>query len=160
MERKQATTGAILLMGAVAVAVVALVLTGTLGGGPSSMSDRVDAIASDLRCPVCANLSVADSPSLIAREMRTTIAEQLRAGATPDEVKSYFVRRYGRWIVLSPDTSGLGLVAWIFPAVALVVGAGLLTTRLRRGTASDPEPVSAEDHERIERELASFEEPE
>ena len=157
MQRKETTAVAVLL-GAVTVAVVALILAAN-GGGPPTLQDRVDAVASDLRCPVCQNLSVADSPSLIAREMRATIAGQLRAGASPDDVKSYFVKRYGRWIVLSPDTSGSGLIVWMIPVIALCIGAALVIPRLRRKPAPVPEPVSAEEHRRIQRELAAFEEP-
>jgi cytochrome c-type biogenesis protein CcmH len=157
MQRKRVTAVA-LLLGAVTVATVALVVAAS-GGGATTLQDRVDAIASDLRCPVCQNLSVADSPSLIAREMRTTITEQVRAGASPDDVKSYFVQRYGRWILLSPDTSGLGLIVWMVPALALAAGAALVITRLRRKSAPTTEPVSAEEHRRIQRELTAFEEP-
>jgi cytochrome c-type biogenesis protein CcmH len=158
VTQRKATTAVALLLGAVTVAVVALILAGS-GGGPPTLQDRVDAVASDLRCPVCQNLSVADSPSLIAREMRATIAGQLRAGASPDDVKSYFVERYGRWIVLSPDTTGPGLIVWMIPVIALCIGAALVITRLRRKPGPVPEPVSAEEHRRIERELAAFEEP-
>ena len=158
MERRRAIAVGTVLA-AVAIAVVALVMATYHDNGPMTLSDRVDAIASDLRCPVCQNLSVADSPSLIARQMRATIGSQLESGATPDEVKAYFVQRYGRWILLSPDASGPGLLLWILPALALIVGAAIVLARFRRPRTRAFSPVTADEHETIERELAAFEQP-
>src|SRR5438132_380631 len=58
------------------------------------LEDRTRAIANELRCVVCQNLSVADSPSEMAQQMRGIIREQLEAGKSPQEIKNYFVSKY------------------------------------------------------------------
>src|SRR5262245_45900950 len=63
-------------------------------------------IAAQLRCVVCQNLSVADSPSEMATQMRRAIKERLATGEPPDEVIRYFVDAYGEWILLSPPARG------------------------------------------------------
>jgi cytochrome c-type biogenesis protein CcmH len=127
---------------AVAVAVAALVVVAVRGpGGPPTMQERVHGIAAGLRCPECQNLSVADSPSGLAREMRSEIQRRLLAGQSADAITAYFVSRYGRWILLSPSAGGLGLVAWGAPVLAALVGGAMAFAVLRRRrTRGDGEP--------------------
>lgn len=118
---------------------------------------QVDAVARELRCVVCQNLSVADSPSEMARQMREVIRERLAAGESPEQVKAYFASRYGEWVLLSPPTRGFPLLAWALPLVALaggLVGALLLLRRWsRRGGTADEAEVDAEALAAVRREL-------
>src|SRR5207247_8601909 len=82
---------------------------------------EVHEIAGGLRCVVCQNLSVADSPSEMARQMRAIVRERLEAGESPTEVVQYFVDRYGEWILLSPRRSGFTLLVWLAPLVAVAL---------------------------------------
>jgi cytochrome c-type biogenesis protein CcmH len=119
----------------------------------------VYAIASQLRCVVCQNLSVADSPSEMAGQMRAVVRERLAAGDSPDEVRQYFVDRYGEWILLDPRREGFTLLVWVLPPVAVAAGLGLAALLLRRWTRAaahrrvPPAPVDAAMSERIRREL-------
>jgi len=94
------------------------------GSEDPALEAQVEEIAQTLRCPTCRALSVEDSPSGMALEMRDLIREQLQAGKTPDEVKAYFVDRYGEWILLKPKATGFNWTVWLLP-VALLAG-GLL----------------------------------
>jgi cytochrome c-type biogenesis protein CcmH len=105
------------------VTVFALVVVATRGPAhPPTFPERVNAIASNLRCPVCQNLSVADSPSELARDIRAEIGRRLRAGQTKEQIDAFFVAKFGRWILLTPDAGGIGLVAWLAPAIAIAAG--------------------------------------
>jgi cytochrome c-type biogenesis protein CcmH len=86
------------------------------------LEDRTREIAAELRCVVCQNLSVADSPSEMAQQMRAVVREQLQAGKTPEQVKEFFVSKYGQWVLLKPKTTGFALLLWILPYVALLLG--------------------------------------
>jgi len=122
----------VVVVAAVAVIGLALVVGARGSGGPTSVGDRTQELASGLRCPVCQNLSVADSPSRLAGEMRDEIAARLRAGASDDEIRAYFVQRYGDWVLLEPPKRGLDLIPWLVPIVALLVGIGLWVALVRR----------------------------
>jgi cytochrome c-type biogenesis protein CcmH len=127
------------LAGAIVASTVALVVVATRHGpGPRTLQQRVRAVASTLRCPVCQDLSVADSPSGLARQMRGQIASDLRAGQSPAEIRAEFVRAYGEWILLSPPAHGLNLLVWVVPAVVLLVGAGVVMAVVRRWTLGVP----------------------
>jgi cytochrome c-type biogenesis protein CcmH len=140
---------------------------------PVSMGDRVRAVADSLRCPVCQNLSVADSPSRLAQEMRRTIARDLRSGKSPEEIQASFVRAYGPWILESPPKRGIDLVAWIAPALLLIGGlaasglavrrwsGGGLTGPTSRADAEPGPPLTSADRSLLERALAkASEDPE
>jgi cytochrome c-type biogenesis protein CcmH len=114
-------------------------------------------IANQLRCVVCQNLSVADSPSEMALQMRSVIKERLAAGDSPDQVVRYFVDKYGDWILLSPPRHGFSLLVWIFPFVAVIVGIVIVAFALRRWTRrarpAPTTPIDPDMSERIRREI-------
>jgi len=123
--------------------------------------DVVHEIAAQLRCVVCQNLSVADSPSEMASQMRAIIRERLAGGESPAEVQRYFVDRYGEWILLSPPRRGFNLLVWFLPLAAVAVGlliVGALVwrwTHRGRGVRTPPAAVDPAMSERIRRELES-----
>lgn len=165
--RPRRRVGTIVLAATVLAAAAALATAALRGPEPPrTLDQRVHAVAETLRCPVCQNLSVADSPSPLARQMRQTIERQLRAGRSPDDVRAGFVDAYGEWILQAPPARGINLMAWLAPAVLFVVGLILLGVAVRRWTASPrpTEPAAAlplEDRRLLDRELARVpEEPE
>jgi len=114
----------------------------------ASVDERtVHDIAAELRCVVCQSLSVADSPSETASQMRGVIRERLAAGDTPEQVKAYFVEKYGLWILLSPPRQGFNLLVWVVPFAGLLAGLAVVAFVVRRWTrrpadaASGPAPV-------------------
>jgi len=106
------------------VLVFALLLLGSapLRAAAPDLEDRTREIASELRCVVCQNLSVADSPSEMAQQMRAIVREQLQAGKSPEQIKEFFVSKYGEWVLLKPKTSGVALLLWVAPYGALGLG--------------------------------------
>ena len=122
----------------------------------------VHEVAAELRCVVCQALSVADSPSETAHQMREIIRDRLASGETPEQVKAYFVDKYGLWILLAPPRRGFTLLVWVVPFAALLAGLALVALLLRRwsrrpGVAdAAPPPLDPEMRQRIERELSDL----
>jgi cytochrome c-type biogenesis protein CcmH len=103
--------------------VLLLLLTAPLyATAAPDLDDQTRAISTELRCVVCQNLSVADSPSEMAQQMRAMVREQLQAGKSPEQIKDFFVSKYGEWVLLKPKTTGVSALLWILPYVVLVVG--------------------------------------
>ena len=154
--------------GSVALVVVMLLTTMPVAAQPPATNvedPRLYEIASELRCVVCQNLSVADSPSEMAQQMRGIVRERLAAGDTPEQVVQYFVDKYGEWILLKPRRSGFNWLVWLAPLAAVVVGLVIFAIVIRRWTrrpahASSARPaVDAAMRERIRRELELEREP-
>jgi cytochrome c-type biogenesis protein CcmH len=104
------------------VIILFLLAAPLFAGDAPEIDDQTRAIAQELRCVVCQNLSVADSPSEMAQQMRAVIREQVASGKTPEEVRSFFVSKYGEWVLLSPDTQGFSLLVWVLPFAVLILG--------------------------------------
>jgi cytochrome c-type biogenesis protein CcmH len=120
------------LVGAALLTAAALAIAAVGDARPPTLPERVDEIAESLRCPVCQNLSVADSTSRVAGEMRRSIAAQLRAGRRPDQIRTRFVAAYGEWILLTPQAEGAGLLAWAMPVIVVLGGAAVGMLAFRR----------------------------
>jgi cytochrome c-type biogenesis protein CcmH/NrfF len=95
-------------------------------------------ISSQLRCVVCQGLSLQDSPSQLAQEMRAIVREKLEEGMTPGEVKAYFVASYGEWVLMQPEPKGFNLVVYIMPVLMLFGGAGFIFFQARKWTRQAP----------------------
>ena len=103
----------------------------------SALEARTSAVASQLRCPVCQGLSIQDSPSDLSRSMRAVVRDQLAQGKSPEEVKAYFVSKYGEWILLEPKARGFNLLAYAVPLLVVVGGGLVILLAVRRWTSGD-----------------------
>lgn len=122
----------------IAVLTVALAIGFAALPRPDTAADRVDRIASELRCPVCQGLSVRDSPSETAREMNDLVAQRVSEGRSDTEIRDEFRRSYGDWIFLAPPVAGWTGLVWVVPVAAIFGGAAFAVSRVRR----QPEFVS------------------
>lgn len=136
---------------------LAVVVVGALGvvlwpDGARSDSARTNALAREIRCPECQGLSAANSSSTTARAIRVDIRERVDAGQSDAAIRQAYVDRYGESIVLRPEGSGLGLIVWGLPVLALVLGAGGLFLALRRWRAEPHVHATDADEALVERE--------
>jgi cytochrome c-type biogenesis protein CcmH len=125
-------SGLIVLLALVA-AVATLTVVGVRGEPTAdTRAEQVHQIASDLRCPVCRDLSAADSPAPLAAQMRHQVAEQLASGRSPDQIRQGFIAAYGDSVLMSPPHTGLGQTAYLLPLLLLGVGLVVAAAQLRR----------------------------
>lgn len=107
----------------------------TVQPSDSALDAQTTALASQLRCPVCQGLSIQDSPAELAKQMRAIARQQLAEGRSPEDVRKYFIARYGEWILMAPPTHGFSSLVYLGPLLLLAVGVAVLTVALRRWTA-------------------------
>lgn len=128
-------------LGAV-LALVALMIVLAVRPGPAPTApERAEALARALRCPDCQGLSVADSPTSSAQEIRRRIDELVAGGASDQAVRDHFVARYGDWILLAPSSP----LPWVVPLAVVAIGivglAAWLAVRGRSAAPSAPLPT-------------------
>jgi cytochrome c-type biogenesis protein CcmH len=164
---RRVTAGGLALAAVMLATGVALALVAARGPAPPrTMPERVRAVASTIRCPVCQDLSVADSPARLAQEIRTQIAQKLAQGETPDQIRQDYVRVYGEFVLLSPPRRGIDLVVWVAPALLLLGGLVGAVSSIRRWTAGrsaramgggggDESRLSPDDRRLLDRALSS-----
>jgi cytochrome c-type biogenesis protein CcmH/NrfF len=111
------------LLSPAALAVV-IVVTLAVGSGRASaptLAQRAATVESRIRCPSCADVSVAQSEAPSAIAARQLIVSMLRSGESATAIERSFVNRYGSSILLVPPDSGLGSLVWVLPLAGLVL---------------------------------------
>lgn len=102
-------------------------------------------VASELRCLVCQNQSLADSHASLAVDLKEKIAEQIRAGKSNEEIKSFMQDRYGEFVIYKPAYSMENAVLWLGPFLVVII-AILLARKVGKGgkTAKPADPKLAD----------------
>jgi cytochrome c-type biogenesis protein CcmH len=145
----------------IAIALLVLAAALVFAARPHELTadERIDQITTELRCPVCQGLSVKDSTSETARQMRDLVAQRVREGKTNAEIESEFRAAYGDWIILSPPVASWSGLVWLVPIAAIGAGLILASSRLGRGDAPPPAEPNATQvaalRERVAREEAA-----
>ena len=138
----------------VALVLVALVRNGVDDGPARTDEERVRAIASTMKCPVCAGQSVADSDVAAARSIRTEIARRVEGGQSDDQIRDAIAATYGEDLQLTPSASGFAGLVWILPVVALVLAFAGLSATFARWRRSTPATATDADRALVEHALA------
>ena len=100
---------------------------------------RARALDHEIRCVMCQSEAVASSNAAWARDARRSIREQISGGASEQEVKAWFVARYGEYVLMDPPKTGSTLALWLAGPVMLGV-AGITAFAYLRGRSK---PVAA-----------------
>ena len=129
---------------AVVAAVVLVLATRT---GHTTVAAHAESIERRLACPICDGESVAESNAQVSRDIRADVVRRLRAGQSDSQIVSAIEKTYPKTTLLPAD-SGLGLIAWGLPVVAVVLaltGLAFAFARWRR----EPRLVATPDDEAI-----------
>ncbi len=130
-----------------------------------TIEGRVQHLSSNLRCPVCQGMSVAESTTEVALNFQERIRALVTAGYSDEQILDYFVARYGEFMVLDPEARGTHPALWLVPSFALGLGliwavsAGVGTRRAPTEREDTPEISSARTDAYQEQLLAELEEP-
>ena len=108
---------------------------------------RYREIARELRCVMCQNQSLADSPAGVADDMRHQVLALIREGKTDAEISAFFQARYGDFILYRPEVTPVTWALWFGPIALLIAGAVALVVVVRRHGKGAPAAPPAEDRQ-------------
>lgn len=116
---------------------------------------RVQKLGKQIRCAVCQGLSISDSPASMARAQLSKVRELVVAGKSDQEIRDYFVARYGEWALLEPTANGANIVVWLGPLVLLVFGGLIILSqvkgRIEPGPGAAAAPANTDEDEYLKR---------
>jgi cytochrome c-type biogenesis protein CcmH len=127
--------------------------------------DDVNRIAKQMYCPVCENEPLDACRTAACLQWRSQIKQMLSEGQSEQQIKDYFVARYGVRVLAQPPAQGTSLWLYVLPIVGLIVGAVIVVWLLRRLRArgaeapvaeAAPKPSGDEYTDRVERDLKNF----
>jgi cytochrome c-type biogenesis protein CcmH len=122
-----------------------------------ALEQRVMTLASELRCLVCQNQTLADSNAPLAEDLRNQVREKMRQGSSDSEIVDYMVARYGDFVLYRPPFKLTTVLLWLGPLLLLAGGFVVMLRRvLRRRSAQDLE-MTASEHKRAQTLLAGTE---
>ena len=119
-----------------------------------ALEARVTAVASELRCLVCQNQTLADSNAPLAVDLREQIREQMQQGASERDIVDYMVARYGDFVRYRPPFKATTVLLWAGPALLMLAGFAVLYYRLRRRRGEAQPVLSDEQRSRAQALLA------
>jgi cytochrome c-type biogenesis protein CcmH len=141
--------GAWIALGLVVVVALAVVLWPS---GSRSPAARAHDLETEIRCPECQGLSVADSQAPTSRAIRADVKRRVAAGQSDAEIRQAYIDKYGEQILLSPQDSGVSLLVWILPIVVVALGATGIVFALRRNREQPHLHATEADERLVERE--------
>jgi cytochrome c-type biogenesis protein CcmH len=98
------------------------------------LAQRLKKLESELRCLVCQNQTLAESPAGLAGDLRREVRSLIEQGKTDDEIKTYLQARYGDFVLYKPPVKSTTFLLWYGPFILLGIGAitYFLISRRRR----------------------------
>ncbi len=120
MSERLRNTIYLVFMTIAAVALATLVLV------TPQRDDRVEALGSRIRCPVCQGEAIIDSPAPMARDMMDLVRQRVDEGVSDGEIISEITNSYSGAVLLDPPAEGATLWLWLAPLVALAGGVSVI----------------------------------
>ena len=121
------------------VALVALACTSNALSDVPELEQRAYSLNQAIMCPVCPGESIDQSQNALAVQMRAIVIDKMTAGWSEQQIKDFFVERYGPSVLLEPPTEGISLAAWVVPP-AVILGAVIALLLALRWMRRSPGP--------------------
>ncbi len=143
-----------------------LVTTPAYAQGPNpNIDNEVNRIAKGLYCPVCPNTPLDVCSTQACADWRNDIKTLLLEGKNEQQIRDYFVARFGPQVLGAPPAEGFNWLAYVLIPLFILVGALIAWFTLRQwltarngaaAPAAEEPSIPKEYAERIEKELKEY----
>jgi cytochrome c-type biogenesis protein CcmH len=106
------------------------------------LAQRLKTLESELRCLVCQNQTLAESPAGLAGDLRREVRSLVEQGKTDAEVKAFLRARYGDFVLYKPPLDAKTYLLWYGP-FGLLLAAGVSAIILIRRRAATRQTSAA-----------------
>ncbi len=124
-----------------ALPVFAQTATPTMPPMTPELELRLKKLETELRCLVCQNQTLAESPAGLAGDLRREVRLLADAGKNDEEIKEHLKARYGDFVLYKPPVESKTWLLWFGPFVLLMGGAVIvivITRRVRQAPVESP----------------------
>ncbi|MDQ3985178.1 MAG: cytochrome c-type biogenesis protein CcmH [Actinomycetota bacterium] len=143
----------------VAISVLVVMASPALGTSPEETAADV---SDEIMSPYCPGVTLHDCASEPALKLRERIEDWARSGWSKQRILEHLEDQWGEGILASPKPEGAGLLAWLLPGLAIVLGTGAVVVVARRWAgrprSNDVPEISSEERKRLEAEMARLRE--
>ena len=127
-----------------AVAALALLACTTSVSPQPEAERRAQAVDNSLICPICPGETIDRSQVQLAKDMQAIVRVQIDEGRTDEEIRQFFVDRYGERVLAAPPREGFHWLVWAAPPVGVVLALLTLFWVTQAMGRRPPEPPLAE----------------
>ena len=131
----------IVLCWCVALGVNAQMPTPEMPPMAAEMETRLKQLETELRCLVCQNQTLAESPAGLAGDLRREIRMLAEQNKSSDEIKAHLRARYGDFVLYRPPVENKTYLLWFGPFSLLIAG-GVLLWVMNRRRAKNLQPAT------------------
>ncbi len=103
---------------------------------------RYQRLIAEIRCLTCQNQTIKDSNSLLAQDLRREVREQIKAGATDEEIATFMVQRYGDFALYRTPMNERTWPIWVVPPVLFIAALLFFFSVIRKRSKL---PIESED---------------
>ena len=127
-----------------------------------SNEQKYHKLASEIMCPVCDAQTIEGSNSQVSIDMKLKLKTLVNQEMSSQEIREYFIDRYGPDIIASPSSTGFNLVAWIMPVIifSLLLSISLYTIKSMKNSNTQEKEYTETLNEYlkyVEKEIAELE---
>jgi cytochrome c-type biogenesis protein CcmH len=89
-------------------------------------------ITKNLRCLICQGQSVYDSDSEFANSLKIVVDNKINEGLTEKQIYSYFLSKYGEWILYDPLFNKNTYFLWLLPLLIFFIGGAIIFKNFKK----------------------------
>lgn len=115
----------------------------------AAQQQRYQQLIGEIRCLVCQNQTLADSPADLAQDLRQEVYQMIIAGKQNQDVINFLVERYGDFVIYRPPLKPSTWVLWFAPFVLLFLAIVFIIHLIRRRSQESVQKLNQQEQEKL-----------